>query len=502
MGSPYLISLGFSKPLIPFVWLAGPLAGVIGQPYFGLCSDQCRIRWGRRKVFIAGGALAIILSLPALAWAREIVHAVAWIVSGRQDHHALQAIIMIVAAILVWVLNFAIQPLQCGLRALIVETCPSEEIDTANAWASRMISIGSLLGYGSGFVDLSNLMHIEGGHTQFKVLSVLATCGMAVTVCVCCCTIRERDPSEDEPPIKELKGTINKAKHIYGSIFRIPPQVAMNIHPVDLVSQKTANQHGSLALLMFAFAQLLASIIAPSLITKPEQYLHPGPYTFINGKRTTLPRFLSRQLSTPWSSLCALWVLSHAIFAACMFSTLLVNSSVVGATILVGIVGISAALSQLVPFTLISLILSRHHEQAIHLAPSVDLTHALTAEKTTMTRYETQPGIIMGIHNMSIAAPQLIAAVGSSAIFWLFDGDGDGDGGDESRSTGWVLRAGGLAALAAIWMTLRLRDEVEDLDEDGLAFDALAIPRRGPGAESSYTRLPGMIPELNLGMDL
>jgi solute carrier family 45, member 1/2/4 len=217
-----------------------------------------------------------------------------------------------------------------------------------------------------------------------------------------------------------------------------------NIHSVDLVeAQKSANRQGSLALLMFAFAQLLTSVIAPSLITKPQWDL-PDPTI----AKTALSRFLSRQLHTPWSSLCALWMLSHAIFAACMFSTFLV-SSVVGATILVGFVGISAALSQIVPFTLISLILSRH--QTTYRTPT-----DLTTENSTS--YETQPGIVMGIHNMSIAAPQLIAAVGSSAIFWLLGTDG----GDKSRSTGWVLRAGGIAALAAIWMTLKVRDGVED----------------------------------------
>lgn len=137
-----------------------------------------------------------------------------------------------------------------------------------------------------------------------------------------------------------------------------------------------------------------------------------------------------------------------------MFSTLFISRSVIGATVIVGFVGISAALSQIVPFTLISLILSRHHEQAIYRTPSSDAAHEIIAEKYTPD-YEIQPGIVMGIHNMSIAAPQLIAAVGSSAIFFLLGTDGRS--GDESRSTAWVLRAGGLAALAAIWMTLKLR---------------------------------------------
>jgi solute carrier family 45 protein 1/2/4 len=221
------MSLGFSKLLTAVVWIAGPLAGVLGQPYFGLCSDQCRITWGKRKAFIAGGALVIICSLLALAWAGDIMYTVSWIVGSGQDHRILPTITMISAAIFVWILNFAIQPLQCGLRALIVESCPPEQIDSANAWASRVISIGSLLGYGSGFVDISRLMHTEGRHTQFKALCVLATCGLAFTVCVCCSTIRERDPNQDGPPSVELKSIIGKIKHIYGSIFKIPPLVAM-----------------------------------------------------------------------------------------------------------------------------------------------------------------------------------------------------------------------------------------------------------------------------------
>lgn len=204
-----------------------------------------------------------------------------------------------------------------------------------------------------------------------------------------------------------------------------------NIHPVSLAVQKTAKQHGSLALLMFASVQLLASIIALYLIAMPDGHSpHPIPDTLETGRRTHtaplgfLSRHLSLSLGTPWSSLCVLWMLCHAIFAACMFSTLLVGKSVVFATVLVGLVGVSTALSQLVPFTLISMILSRHNSEgqtaAIYrvAASTRDPAHAheLLAEKSS-TGYVTQPGIVLGIHNMGIAATQLVAAVGSSAVF-------------------------------------------------------------------------------------
>jgi len=39
-GSPYLLSLGISKSLLALVWIAGPLSGVLVQPYVGLKSDN------------------------------------------------------------------------------------------------------------------------------------------------------------------------------------------------------------------------------------------------------------------------------------------------------------------------------------------------------------------------------------------------------------------------------------------------------------------------------
>ena len=72
-GSPFLLSLGMSKSLLAFVWIAGPLSGTLVQPYVGIRSDNCRISWGKRKPFMIGGGAATIVGLLALAWTREIV---------------------------------------------------------------------------------------------------------------------------------------------------------------------------------------------------------------------------------------------------------------------------------------------------------------------------------------------------------------------------------------------------------------------------------------------
>jgi solute carrier family 45 protein 1/2/4 len=208
------------------VWLAGPLAGVIGQPYFGLCSDQCRISWGKRKPFIAAGALVTILSLLALAWAHDIAYGMTWTVGLSQDGGVLRTTTLTVAALCVWVLNFAIQPLQGGLRALIIDCCPPKDMDTAFAWAGRMVSVGNVLGYGSGFVDFSRFVK-STSDTQFEALAVLATCGLAITTGLCCFWVLEQNPNDDGPPRRDLVSLMGKIKYTYNSVSRLPPQVKM-----------------------------------------------------------------------------------------------------------------------------------------------------------------------------------------------------------------------------------------------------------------------------------
>ena len=69
-----------------------------------------------------------------------------------------------------------------------------------------------------------------------------------------------------------------------------------------------------------------------------------------------------------------------------------------------------------------------------------------------------QAGVILGLHNVAIAAPQIIATLVSSAIFRLAQRP-RGVAGDDSVA--WVLRFGGVAALVAAFMTSRVGEETQ-----------------------------------------
>jgi solute carrier family 45 protein 1/2/4 len=119
-GTPYLLSLGMSKAILALVWLAGPLSGVLVQPFVGLKSDRCRIKWGKRRPFVIGGGLATIFALMALAWTRDIVGGFLSIFGVDYYSRAVSLITMILAVILVYVLDFAINVRKYRLILIVV----------------------------------------------------------------------------------------------------------------------------------------------------------------------------------------------------------------------------------------------------------------------------------------------------------------------------------------------------------------------------------------------
>jgi solute carrier family 45 protein 1/2/4 len=107
-GTPYLLSLGLSKSVMAFVWIAGPLTGALVQPYIGILSDNCRSSWGKRTPFMIAGATATIGSLLALAWVREIVYGFLGLFGASRESEGVKVTIIVVAVILIYILDFAI----------------------------------------------------------------------------------------------------------------------------------------------------------------------------------------------------------------------------------------------------------------------------------------------------------------------------------------------------------------------------------------------------------
>ncbi|KHG22972.1 Sucrose transport SUC3 -like protein [Gossypium arboreum] len=82
--TPYIQTLGIEHAFSSFIWLCGPITGLVVQPCVGIWSDKCTSKYGRRRPFILAGALMISLAGPARALLADL--------SGPDQHNSSNAI--------------------------------------------------------------------------------------------------------------------------------------------------------------------------------------------------------------------------------------------------------------------------------------------------------------------------------------------------------------------------------------------------------------------------
>ncbi|EKD20507.1 uncharacterized protein L3040_004205 [Drepanopeziza brunnea f. sp. 'multigermtubi'] len=519
-GTPYLLSLGLSKSLMALVWIAGPLSGALVQPYVGILSDNCRSSWGKRTPFMVFGGLATILSLLCLAWVREIVGGFLGIFGASEESEGVKITTIVIAVGFVYILDFSINTVQAGIRAFILDCCPSHQQESANSMASRVVGVGNIIGYVAGYVDLPKYMWFFG-NTQFQILCVIASISLFSTVAISILTIKERDPRLEVAKPKGKGGLVAFFKTIFKSIRRLPPLTRQvcevqffawigffpqlfysssyvgdiyvqpyllenpNMTPNEIDKlYETATRMGTRALLVYAVTSLTTNVLLPFFIAPTYDASTSDSSDSQKSYSTRVSRFLDA-LVIPWLTLRRAWLISHLIFTCCMFSALIVRS-IAAATALIGIVGISWALTLWAPFALISAEISKR--DALRRARSAARRHSdpdtdVEGHPGQHHEEEDQAGVILGIHNMAIAAPQILATLGSSIMFRFLQKP-RGTPGDRSYAA--VLAAGGLFTLVAAWLISRIKDEVELPEE--IAGTTRSALRRSMSQERGLIR--------------
>lgn len=121
---------------------------------------------------------------------------------------------------------------------------------------------------------------------------------------------------------------------------------------IDELYEK-ATRVGTFALLMYAITSLSVNILLPFFITP--SYDAPSSSASICSHKSYTTRFsrFMDKLAIPGLNLRRAWLVSHLLFAGCMFSTLIVRS-ITGATVLIALVGVSWAMTLWAPFAIIS----------------------------------------------------------------------------------------------------------------------------------------------------
>ena len=376
--------------------------------------------------------------------------------------------------------------------------------------ASRFVGIGNIIGYVAGYLKLSTWFWWLGD-TQFKDLCAIASIALAATIVLSVLVVKERDPRLEGPPAKDRPGVFAFFAKIFTSIQRLPPQtkkvcqvqfcawigffpmlfytssyigeiyaepfLEKNPHmtPEELDGlYEEATQVGTFALLIFAITSLATNVFLPFFIS-PTYDAQPTEAGEGAGGSSAVAKDYELEEKTwldylviPGFTLRRAWMLSQLLFTGSMLCTVFVRS-VTAATVLIGLVGITWALTLWAPWAIISAEISKRDEsrraqQQRNNSPnriasldgySSDENRERDIGKDDEEEAD-QAGVILGIHNMAIAAPQIIATVVSSIIFHFFQKP-RGTPGDHSIAI--VLALGGLTVLISAWFIHRIRDE-------------------------------------------
>ncbi|MBC3882566.1 MFS transporter [Undibacterium sp. LX40W] len=123
--SPIYSYLGADEASLPYLWLAGPVTGLIVQPIIGAMSDKTVSRWGRRTPYFLIGAILCSLGLLAMPFSPTL-----WM-----------------AASLLWILDAANNVTMEPYRAYVSDRLDSSQHSLGFLTQSAFTGLGQTLAY-------------------------------------------------------------------------------------------------------------------------------------------------------------------------------------------------------------------------------------------------------------------------------------------------------------------------------------------------------------------
>src|SRR5919112_5525012 len=120
--SPIYKYLGAEESTLPYLWLAGPITGLLVQPIIGSLSDRTWNRLGRRRPYFLAGAILASLALILMPNSPSL-----WIAAG-----------------MLWIMDASINISMEPFRAFVGDNLPSEQRTTGFAMQSFLIGTGAV----------------------------------------------------------------------------------------------------------------------------------------------------------------------------------------------------------------------------------------------------------------------------------------------------------------------------------------------------------------------
>lgn len=449
--TPYLLSLGLSKGQTSLVWVAGPLSGLIVQPIIGVVADESTSKWGRRRPIIVLGSIVTALSLLTLGFTKEMV---AYFVTDKETARILT---IMLAVLSLYSVDFSINAVMSCAKSLVVDTLPIQKQQTGAAWASRMGSLGHIIGYAMGAVDLVQIFGPTLGDSQFKQLTIIAALGMLGTAAITCWAVTERVLVSVRHDARRAQGLLNVVRKIWSTLLTLPPRIRgicnavfwswLGWFPFIIYSSTWVGETyfrynvtvdardsndalgdmgriGSTALTVYSTVSFISAWILPALIQAPEDdsFTHRPPASIAP---------LIEAFNKVKPDLLTAWIVGNVMFACAMFLTPFATSFRF-ATAIVALCGIPWSVSGWAPTTFLGIEVNKlssggNNNGSSSGGTSKEMRDISGAERGLKTKVEESAstgelsGVYFGILNIYVTIPQFLSTLMSGLVFAILE---------------------------------------------------------------------------------
>ncbi|XP_059445037.1 sucrose transport protein SUC3 [Corylus avellana] len=148
--TPYIQTLGIQHAFSSFIWLCGPITGLVVQPCVGIWSDKCTSKYGRRRPFILIGSLMISAAVILIGFSADIGSILGDTKEHCSTYKGTRTKAAIVFVIGFWMLDLANNTVQGPARALLADLSGPDQRNSANAIFCSWMAVGNILGFSSG----------------------------------------------------------------------------------------------------------------------------------------------------------------------------------------------------------------------------------------------------------------------------------------------------------------------------------------------------------------
>ncbi|CAM6126670.1 unnamed protein product [Calypogeia fissa] len=148
--TPYIQTLGIEHAFSSFIWLCGPITGLVVQPCIGIWSDRCKSKWGRRRPFIVSGALMVAVSVTVIGFSADAGYILGDSHESCETYKGMRPRAAGIFVLGFWLLDLANNTVQGPARALLADLAGPTQRDSANAIFCLWMALGNILGFSTG----------------------------------------------------------------------------------------------------------------------------------------------------------------------------------------------------------------------------------------------------------------------------------------------------------------------------------------------------------------